>query len=148
MKKQLTQTQRDYLALTVVQGTMPIGENFVDLSHLAIAGYVVAGNLGHVKPTTKGVRASLRAKDVLQDGILFRLPESSPLKPRYFGPEPTSPPHLRVVPEKPADPFVDGFDTAMAGGVASNTWTDLTQAAEYDEGFRQGAIHRQQTQTG
>lgn len=158
MKKKLTQAQQDILALAIAQGGYDIDRaTFVDVAALTVGGYLVPENAGFdgmasgpvaVHATNKGLRVAVAAKAIVQDGIRFHLPEGSPLKDRLRELRHRAPdyvvPALRVVPPKPRDPFDEGFTAAKDGQPASNTWQGQTEASEYDEGFRQGAMWRAQ----
>lgn len=155
MKKKLSQAQQDILALTVVQGAYRIDAGaLADVAALVVAGHVAA-DTGmalslpvSVQATTKGVRVAVRDKIALQHGTRFNLPANSKLEMQtalsaFAAPSSATQP-LRLVPPKPRDPFDEGFTAAKDGQPASNTWQDQTQASEYDEGFRQGAMWRAQ----
>lgn len=156
MKKKLTQAQQDILALTVVQGAYRLdASSLPEVSALVVGGYV-AGDTGlalglpvSIEATTKGVKAAVNAKSVIQNGTRFRLPEGSALEMQEPVIAVTSPltfanVHAFPPAPKPRDPFDEGFTAARAGQSANNTWTDAADASMYDEGFKQGDLWRQQ----
>lgn len=165
MKKKLTQAQQDILALAIQQGGYAIDRTtFHEVAALVVGGHLTPDNPAfdtmapnmpvHVHATSKGLRAALAAKAIVQDGIRFYLTKDSPLWERLkelraeplstFPPSTLTGPPLRLVAPKPRDPFDEGFTAGRAGQPENNTWTDAADASMYDEGHKQGVLWRQQ----
>lgn len=145
MKKKLTQGQQETLALMVANGQHSLSASHLDnLAHLVVSGYAEGDSVNYVKATTKGVRFAVREKLVSQHGTRFRLPEGSLLVEVR---ESIAQGNVRLTviqPNKPRDPFAEGFDAAMSGNASSNPWEGQTERAEYDAGYTAGAEHRLQ----